>query len=104
MNIQSASQVSTLVPDSASRAGKIAPVEPGPGTVNANQAPAEPTGAPVVEAATAPQTRKPAARSRCQPCRTIRRPKGRARARGWTFASRRGTCVIRAVDPQPARA
>jgi len=61
MNIQSASQVSTLVPDSASRAGKIAPVEPGPGTVNANQAPAEPTGAPVLEAATAPQTRKPAA-------------------------------------------
>ncbi len=60
MNIQSASQVSTLVPDSASRAGKVAPVEPGPGTVNANQAPAEPIGAPVVEAAAAPQTRKPA--------------------------------------------
>jgi len=60
-NIQSASQVSTLVPNSAFRAGKIAPVEPVLGAVNANQASAEPTGAPVVEAAAAPQAQKPAA-------------------------------------------
>jgi len=61
MSIQSASQVSTLVPDSAFRAGEIALVELVPGAVNANQASAEPTGTPVAEAATAPQTQKPAA-------------------------------------------
>ena len=104
MNIQSASQVSTLVPDSASRAGEIAPVEPVPGTVNANRAP---TDLLVRRSWKPPRLRRPRSRpcrSRCQPCRTTGRPKGGARARGRTSASRRGTCVIRAVDPQPAQA